>query len=83
MFMQTFSSPALTQTDLDIFLTFYQENIRIFQKNSETNFKNIQILVCSLMLQLAKQVHASFNYLASTQTAIATFLTFLLATYGI
>jgi hypothetical protein len=34
MFMQNFSSLACTQTDLDIFLTIFEENFRIFQENS-------------------------------------------------
>jgi hypothetical protein len=27
-----------TQTDLDKFLTFFQENLRVFQENSVANF---------------------------------------------
>jgi hypothetical protein len=62
MFMHNFSSPASTQTDLEFFLTFFQENFRIFQKNSYVIFEIILIWECSLMLQLAKHVHAKFNF---------------------
>jgi hypothetical protein len=58
MFMQNFSSPASTQTDIDKFLTFFQENFRIFQKNSSANFKKIQICVCSFKYEKVNHVHA-------------------------
>jgi hypothetical protein len=32
--MPNFSSLPATQTDLDKFLTFFQENFRVFQENS-------------------------------------------------
>jgi hypothetical protein len=44
------------------FLTIFQVNIRIFLKNSLANLKKIQIWVCSLLLQLAKHVHAKFQF---------------------
>jgi hypothetical protein len=44
-----------------LFLTFFQESFRIFQKNSQTKFKIIQILVNCLMLQLSKHVHTKFQ----------------------
>jgi hypothetical protein len=34
MFMQNFSSLTWTQTDLDIFLTIFEENSKIFQKKT-------------------------------------------------
>jgi hypothetical protein len=34
MGMQNFSSQACNQTDLDKFLTIFEENFRIFQENS-------------------------------------------------
>jgi hypothetical protein len=37
MFMQNFSSLASSQTDLDTFLTIFEENFRIFQENSLAN----------------------------------------------
>jgi hypothetical protein len=43
MLMSNFSSLPATQTDLDQFLTFFQENFRVFQKNFEANFKKFQI----------------------------------------
>jgi hypothetical protein len=54
MFMQNFNS-----------LSFFQENFRVFQKNSSANFKIIKIWVYSLMLQLAKHVHAKFQLSSS------------------
>jgi hypothetical protein len=41
--MQNFSSPFFTQTDLEFFLPFFQENFRIFQKNTEENFKIMHV----------------------------------------
>jgi ribosomal protein S17E len=41
--MQNFSSLASTQTDLDKFLTIFEENSRIFQENSKANSKKLQI----------------------------------------
>jgi hypothetical protein len=37
--MQNFSSIASTQTDLNTFLTIFEENFRIFQENSQANSK--------------------------------------------
>jgi hypothetical protein len=57
MFMPNFSSSAFTQTDLEFFCTFFQEN---FQEELLSEFqKNPN--VCCLMLQLAKNVHAKFQ----------------------
>jgi hypothetical protein len=39
MFMQNFSSLAYTQSDLDTFLTIFEENFEIFQENSLANLK--------------------------------------------
>jgi hypothetical protein len=58
--MQNLSSPASTLTDLEIFLTFFQENFRVFQKSSKANFKKTKLRVC-FMLHLAKHVHAKFQ----------------------
>jgi hypothetical protein len=41
MFMLNFSSLTCTQTDLDKFLTIFEENFRIFQENSLACFKKI------------------------------------------
>jgi hypothetical protein len=46
---------------LTIFLTIFQLNFRIFQKNSEANLKIIRIWICCFMLQLSKHVHAKFQ----------------------
>jgi hypothetical protein len=54
MFMQNFSSLACTQTDLDDFLTIFEENSRIFQENSLANSKNFQNWVCKSILDHAK-----------------------------
>jgi hypothetical protein len=43
MVMPHFSSLPATQTDIDKFLTIFQENFRVFQENSLANFKNFQI----------------------------------------
>jgi hypothetical protein len=51
MFMQYFSFLACTQTDLDKFVTIFEENFRIFQENSQT-------LVYIFLLNLAKHVYA-------------------------
>jgi hypothetical protein len=61
MIMQNFSSLASTQTDLDKFLTIFEENSRIFQKNSSANSKKYQIWVCNFILNLAKHVYAKFQ----------------------
>jgi hypothetical protein len=42
MFMPNFSSLVSTQTDLDTFLTFFHEKFRIFQENTEANFRSFQ-----------------------------------------
>jgi hypothetical protein len=41
--MLNFSSLPATQTGLDNFFTIFQENFRVFQGNSEANFKKFQI----------------------------------------
>jgi hypothetical protein len=61
MFMQNFSSLASIQTDIDTFLTIFEENSRIFQENFLENSKKIQIWVCNFLLNLAKHVHAKFQ----------------------
>jgi hypothetical protein len=43
MFMQYFSFLVSTQTDLDKFLTIFEENSWIFQENSPANSKKFQI----------------------------------------
>jgi hypothetical protein len=46
MFMLNFSSLACTQTDLDQFLTIFEENFSFFQENSLANslkFLNLSI----------------------------------------
>jgi hypothetical protein len=59
--MQNFSSLVCIQTDLDTFLTIFEENFRIFQENSSANSKKIQTWVCNFILNLAKHVHAKFQ----------------------
>jgi hypothetical protein len=71
--MQNFRSLASTQTDLDIFLTIFEENFRIFQENSLENSKKIQTCVDNFILNLAKHVHAKFHI--SCQTDLDKFLT--------
>jgi hypothetical protein len=71
MFMQNFSSPASTQTDLDKFLTFFQEKIRIFQENTEANCRNFQN---QEVYQLTKHVHAKFQHSSIYPDGIRFFL---------
>jgi hypothetical protein len=59
--MQNFSSLACTQTDLDIFLTIFEENSRFFQENSKANSKKFQTGICNFILKLAQHVHAKFQ----------------------
>jgi hypothetical protein len=59
--MLNFSSVPATQTDLDKFLTFFQENFRVFPENSEANFKKVKFLVLIYICQLATHVHAKFQ----------------------
>jgi hypothetical protein len=61
MFMQNFSSLACTQTDLDTFLTIFEENFRIFQENSLANSEKFQTWVCKFILNLVKHIHAKFR----------------------
>jgi ribosomal protein S17E len=58
MGMQNFSSLACTQTDLDKFLTIFEENFMIFQENSLANSEKFQTWVCNFLLNLAKHVYA-------------------------
>jgi hypothetical protein len=60
--MQNFSSLACTQTDLDKFLTIFEENFRIFQENSQANSKKSKPELCSFMFNLAKHVRAKFQH---------------------
>jgi hypothetical protein len=59
--MPNFSSLPATETDLDKFLTFFQENFRVFQEKSLANFKKIKFLVLTYICQLATHVHAKFQ----------------------
>jgi hypothetical protein len=59
--MPNFSSLPATQTDLDKFLTFFLENFRVFQENSEAYFKKVRFLVLTYICQLATHVHAKFQ----------------------
>jgi hypothetical protein len=59
--MQNFSSLACTQTDLDIFLTIFDENFRIFQENSSANSEKFQTRVFYFISNLAKHVHVKFQ----------------------
>jgi hypothetical protein len=52
MFMHNVNSLACTQTDLDKFLTIFEENFKIFQENS---------WVYNFIFNLAKHVHAKFQ----------------------
>jgi hypothetical protein len=61
MFMQNFSFLVCTQTDLDTFLTIFEENFRIFQENSLVNSKKFQTWVYNFLLNLAKYVYAKFQ----------------------
>jgi hypothetical protein len=64
--MQNFSSLDCTQTDLDKFLTIFEENFKIFQENSLANSKKFQTWVCNFILNLAKHVHAKFQNFSSS-----------------
>jgi hypothetical protein len=75
MFIQNLSSLAFNQTDLDTFLTIFEENFRIFQENSLENSEKFQTWVCNFIFNLAKHVHAKFELSSSTQTDLDTFLT--------
>jgi hypothetical protein len=60
--MQNFSSLACTQTDLDNFFTFFEENFRIFQENSSANSNNSKkFQTCNFILNLAEHAHAKFQ----------------------
>jgi hypothetical protein len=61
MLMPNFNSLPATQTYLDKFLTFFQENFRVFQENSLANFEKVKFLVLSYICQLATHVHAKFQ----------------------
>jgi hypothetical protein len=61
MVLPDFSSLPATQTDLDFFFTFFQENFRVFQENSKENFKKVKFLVLSYICQLATHVHVKFQ----------------------
>jgi hypothetical protein len=61
MVMPNFSSLPATQTDLDKFLTIFQENFRVFQENSEANFEKVKFLALTFICQLATHVHAKFQ----------------------
>jgi hypothetical protein len=59
--MQNFSSLACTQSNLDKFLTIFEENPRIFQENSKANSKINPNRSMQFLLNLAKHVHAKFQ----------------------
>jgi hypothetical protein len=59
--MPTCSSLSATETDLDKFLTFFQENFRVFQENSSANFEKVKFLVLTYICQLATHVYAKFQ----------------------
>jgi hypothetical protein len=61
MSMPNFSALSATQTDLDKFLTFFQENFRVFQENSKANFKKVKFLVHIYICQLVTHVYAKFQ----------------------
>jgi hypothetical protein len=61
MGMQNFSSLASSQTDLDKFLTIFEENFRIFQENSSANSEKIQKRVRNFIFHIAKHVYAKFQ----------------------
>jgi hypothetical protein len=61
MVMPNFSSLPATQTLLDKFLTFLQENFRVFQENSLANFKKVEFSVLTYICQSATHVHAKFQ----------------------
>jgi hypothetical protein len=42
-------------------LTFFQENFRVFQKNSSANFEKVKFLVLTYICQLATHIHAKFQ----------------------
>jgi uncharacterized HAD superfamily protein len=75
MFMQNFSSLACTQTDLDKFLTIFEENFRIFQENSEANSKKTKPEYAILYLTKQSRGMQNFSSLDCTQTDLDTFLT--------
>jgi hypothetical protein len=59
--MPNFSSLPATQTDLDKFLTFSQENFKNFQENSLENFKKVKFLVLTYICQLATHVYVKYQ----------------------
>jgi hypothetical protein len=61
MFMQNLSSLASNQTDLTKFLNIFSRKFQNFSEELLSEFQKLQIWVCSLMLQLAKHVHAKFQ----------------------
>jgi hypothetical protein len=61
MGMQNISSLVCTQTDLDTFLTIFEENFRIFQENSLANSIKFQTWVSHFIFNLAKHIHVEFQ----------------------
>jgi hypothetical protein len=56
-----FNSLPTTQTDLDKFLTIFQEIFRVFQGNSVANFEKFQIWTSIYICQLATHVYADIQ----------------------
>jgi hypothetical protein len=83
MFMQNFGSLAYTQTNLDTFLTIFEENSRILQENSLANSKEFQTWVCNFILNLAKLVHGKFQLSCLYPDGFRLIFKLLLATYRI
>jgi hypothetical protein len=74
MFMQSFSSVVSIQTDLDKFLTIFDENSSIktlkqIPENSKSEYAIFHLTLQSMFMQ-------NFSSLASTQTDLDKFLTF-------
>jgi hypothetical protein len=60
--MHNFSSLPATQTDLDKFVTIFQENFRVFQENFWANFKKVWFLVLNYICQAPAPASAQTDF---------------------
>jgi hypothetical protein len=73
--MLNFSSLPATQTALDKFLTIFQENFKVFQENSLTNFRKLKIWIPYIFVNKQRMFMLNFSPLPATQTHLDKFLT--------
>jgi hypothetical protein len=70
------SSLACTQTDIDTFLTIFEENSSNFPENSQANSKKTKPEYAILYSTWQSMFMENFSPLACTQTDLGKFLTF-------